>query len=404
MSRVLVIVLAGGRSKRMHLLCHQRPKPVLPFAGRFRAIDFSLSNSVNSGLHNIAVLTDYQRGYLREYLGSGEHWDLDRRGKLEILEPRSGSYRGTADAVYHNLSYIQGCGADLVLILAADHVYKMDYRGMIAFHECTGADVTVAVTPVPIEEAHRFGLAEVDQTNRIQRFVEKPRIPQSNLASMGIYLFDAKALVRRLTEDAQDSSSSHDFGYAVIPRMVHLDKAFAYKFEGYWQDIGTIESYYQANMGLAAEVPSFSLDGAWPIFTSKAQLAEGTVSNQVKDSLISPDCVIKGQVENSVLSPGVRIEPEALVRKSVIMANCVIGRHSVVDRCILDEGVIIGEFCYVGFGASLMPGNCDITVVGSGAAIPPYTAIGRNCKIYPGVGPSDFRTNAVPAGTVVSRQ
>jgi len=402
MSKVLVMILAGGRGNRMKVLCHNRPKPVLPIAGMFRVIDFSLSNSVNSGLHNIAVLIDYQRRCLREYLGSGEPWGLDRRGKMEILEPRSGSYKGTADAVYQNLSYIQECGANLVLILPADQVYKMDYSCMIAFHEQVKAEVTVAVTSVPIEEAHRFGLASIDQTNRIQGFVEKPKIPQSNLASMGIYLFDTKALVRRLTEDAQDSSSSHDFGYAVIPRMVHLDKAFAYKFEGYWQDIGTVESYYQSNMMLVEGSPSFSLDDTWPIFTRKDGLAEGTTSNQVKNSLVSSGCVIEGRVENSVLSPGVRIEPEALVRKSVIMSNCVIGRHSVIDHCILDEGVNIGEFSYVGFGASLVPGSLGITVVGRGATIPSHTAIGRNCKIYPGIEPTAFRTEVVPPGTLVS--
>jgi glucose-1-phosphate adenylyltransferase len=219
---------------------------------------------------------------------------------------------------------------------------------------------------------------------------------------MGIYLFDAKALVRRLTEDAQDSSSSHDFGYAVIPRMAHLDRVFAYEFKGYWQDIGTIESYYQSNMMLVAGSPSFSLDDTWPIFTKKDGLAEGTISNKMNNSLVSPGCVIEGRVENSVLSPGVRIEPEALVRKSVIMANCVIGRHSVIDHCILDEGVNIGEFSYVGFGASLVPGSFGITVVGRGATIPSHTAIGRNCKIYPGIEPTTFRTEVVPPGTVVS--
>jgi glucose-1-phosphate adenylyltransferase len=400
---VLAMILAGGQGKRMDVLCHERPKPILPFAGRFRVIDFSLSNCINSGVRNIAVLTDYRRDSLKDYLDSGAPWGLDRHGKLEILEPRAGSYQGTADAVYQNLSYIDACGADLVLILAADHVYKMDYRRMIAFHQRTGADVTVGVTPVPIEEAHRFGLVNVDEANQIQKFMEKPRIPQSNLASMGIYVFRSNTLFRLLAEDAQENCSPHDFGLAVIPRMVQLDKAFAYKFEGYWQDIGTVESYYQANMGLAVESPPFSLDGDWPIFTRGEGPSTSLASNMMRNSLISPGCMVKGRVENSVLSPGVRVESEAVVRESLVMRNCVIGRHSVVEYCILDEGVTVGEYSYVGFGTRLLPGNREITIVGKRAIIPSHSAIGRNCKIYPGVDRLDFKIPVVPAGTVISR-
>jgi glucose-1-phosphate adenylyltransferase len=397
------MILAGGRGKRMDVLCQERPKPILPFAGRFRVIDFSLSNCINSGIRNIAVLVDYRRHFLKDYLGDGAAWGLDRRGKLQILEPRSGSYQGTGDAVYQNLSYIKAHGADLVLILAADHVYKMDYRRMIAFHQRTGADVTVGVTPVPIDEAHRFGVVHIDEASQIQEFVEKPRVPQSNLASMGIYVFRRDALFRRLSEDAEDDSSPHDFGHAIIPRMVRLDKAFAYRFEGYWQDIGTVESYYEANMALAAESPSFSLNGDWPISTREEKSSAASLPKMATNSLISPGCIVEGRVVNSVLSPGVRVESEAVVRDSLILRNCVIGRHSVVEHCILDEGVTVGEYSYVGFGPGLLTGNWDITIVGRGATIPPHSAVGRNCKIYPGVGPLDFRTPVVPAETVIAR-
>jgi glucose-1-phosphate adenylyltransferase len=399
----LAMILAGGRGKRMDVLCQERPKPILPFAGRFRVIDFTLSNCINSGIRNVAVLVDYRRHFLKDYLGNGAAWGLDSRGKLEILEPRSGSYRGTADAVYQNLSYIKAHGADLVLILAADHVYKMDYRRMIALHQRTGADITVGVTPVPVEEAYRFGMVNVDEASQIQEFAEKPRFSQSNLASMGIYVFRRDALFRRLAENAEDSSSPHDFGHAIIPRMVRLDKAFAYRFEGYWQDIGTVESYYEANMALAAESPSFSLNGDWPISTREEKPYAASLPKMARNSLISPGCIVEGRVENSVLSPGVRVESEAVVRDSMVLRNCVIGRHSVVEHCILDEGVTVGEYSYVGFGPGLSTGNWDITVVGRGATIPPRSAVGRNCKIYPGVGPLDFSTPVIPAETVIAR-
>lgn len=390
MKSVLAIILAGGRGKRMDILCRGRAKPALPFAGRFRVIDFSLSNCVNSGIHDIAVLADYERRPMADYLGAGASWGLGQRGNFQVLEPKSGSYKGTADAIYQNLWYLDKGAAELILVLAADHVYKMDYRKMLASHERVGADVTVGVISVPIEEAHRFGIVTVNAEGRIIEFIEKPRIPASSLASMGIYVFNRGILTERLIEDAAQPSSPHDFGHAVIPKMVKQDKVFAYKFDGYWQDIGTVESYYAANMELTRQMPSFSLNGSWPVFTKEngslaPEISELTI---VKHSLISPGCVIKGEVERSVLSPGVRVEEEAVVRDSAIMANTTIGKHSVVDRCILDEEVNIGKFCYIGFGASLIPGNWDITVLGRGVTVPPYTAICRNCKILTWCGAS----------------
>lgn len=385
----------------MGMLCQERPKPLLPIAGKCRVIDFSLSNAVNSGLHNIAVAVDYQRQVLKEYLGKGMPWRLDRCGKLATLEPRTESYCGTSDAVYQNLSYIQASGASLVLVLAADHVYKMDYRRMLAFHENTGAHATVAVTPVPLGEAHRFGLVTADETGLVQGFVEKPAVPQSNLASMGIYVFSVEALARRLTEDAADPTSPHDFGHAIIPKMIRQDKVFAYKFSGYWQDIGEVTSYHRTNLRLAAGPLPFSLNGSWPVLTGADTLPQDLADRQGGKCLVGPRGIAQGWVMNSVLSQGVRIGSEAMVRDSVVMAGCVIGRHTVVENCILDEGVTIGEFCYVGIRANSPTDGGDITVLGRGVAVPARKAIGRGCQIYPGVRAVDLTMRVIHHGALV---
>ncbi len=405
MQKVLAMILAGGRGKRMDILCHERPKPVLPFAGRFRVIDFSLSNCINSQINSIAILADYQRSHIANYL---RRWNLMNlaSGSFHILEPTTDYYKGTADAVYQNLDYMQRYGADRILILAGDHIYKMDYHKMLAFHEQVKADVTVGVVQIPIEQAQRFGTVKVDTEGKIVDFLEKSGTPLSNLVSMGIYVFNTDILAKRLIEDAAQPNSPHDFGYAVIPGMVKSDRVFAFKFEGYWQDIGTIEAYYKANMELTRETPSFSLNGGWPILTEDNRLSLPQVSQQgsVRNSMVSAGCVVKGRVENSVLSPGVYVEEHAEVRNSVLMANVYVGYHSVVDRCVLDEEVNVGKSCYVGFKAGSYLSNSDITVLGKRVAVPPYTAIGCNCKVLPHVGQNEFTTNMVTSGTLVSPQ
>jgi glucose-1-phosphate adenylyltransferase len=402
MGGVVAIILAGGKGKRMDILCHLRPKPALPFAGRFRVIDFTLSNCVHSLISDIAALVDYQRADMAQYL---RRWHLanSEAGSLSVLQPKAGSYAGTADAVYQNLNYLERQGTDAVLILAGDHVYKMDYRHMLAFHEKVGADATVGVVRVPIEQTHRFGTLGTDAEGKIRKFVEKSSRPESNLASMGIYVFNKNILAKRLLEDAGEPQSPHDFGYGILPGMVRRDRVFAYEFSGYWQDIGTVEAYYETNMELLGVGPRFSLDSSWPILTDNNVLPTESTNQQtsIENSLISPGCVIKGRVENSILSPGVIIEENAIVRNSVVMANCYIGFHSVIDRCILDEGVNIGKFCYIGFGPGLLPGNWDITVLGKEVTVPPYTAIGRKCKVLPRVGATAFSTSLVPSGSVV---
>jgi glucose-1-phosphate adenylyltransferase len=403
MLNALAMILAGGRGTRMDILCHERPKPALPFAGRFHVIDFSLSNCIHSQIHNIALLVDYQRAGMTDYLRRWSSINASDRA-LHVLEPKYGSYQGTADAVYQNLGYLHGCGVDKTLVLAGDHVYKMDYRQMLAFHDQVKADVTVGVVRVPIEQAYRFGTVITDTEGRIVDFMEKTSVPRTNLASMGIYAFNNDVLAERLAEDAAQPDSPHDFGYSVIPRMVRKDRVYTFNFDGYWQDIGTIEAYYAANMELVRERPSFSLDGTWPVFTDDHNPLPPGIPRQggVRNSLLSPGCVVKGRVENSILSPGVRVEAEAVVTNSVLMANVSVGYHSVVDHCVLDEGVSVGKFCYVGFRTGQTSGDPDITVLGKGAAIPHHVAIGHRCRILPHVGHSDFSTSMVPSGGHIS--
>ena len=401
MNRIVALILAGGRGKRMDVLCHVRPKPALPFAGRFKVIDFTLSNCVYSEISDLAILTDYQRSYMAKYL---REWSITNAVRtFHILEPKAGSYKGTADAVFQNLAYLNNFNAENVLILSGDHIYKVDYREMLAFHEQAKADVTVGVIRVPIEEAHRFGTVSLGGGGEILEFVEKSRNPKSNLASMGIYVFNRDTLSQRLEEDAIQPDSPHDFGYAILPGMVGRDKVYAYEFTEYWQDIGTPQAYYAANMELISAQPSFSLNTTRTVLTQRLNLPPPSISHKamVVNSLLSPGCVIKGRVENSILSPGVLVDEQAEIRNSVLMPNVFVGYHSVVDTCIIDEGVNIGKLCYIGFGKSLLLGDGDITVLGKGVNVPSHTAIGRNCTVLPYVGMSSFRGNLIAPGSII---
>jgi glucose-1-phosphate adenylyltransferase len=403
MGKTVALILAGGRGKRMDILCHVRPKPALPFAGRFKVIDFTLSNCVYSGINELAILTDYQRSYMAKYL---RQWGLANAAKtFDILEPKTGSYKGTADAVYQNLPYLNKFNTENVLILAGDHIYKMDYREMLAFNEQTKAAVTVGIIRVPIEEAHRFGTVSVGNDGEVLEFVEKSRHPRSTLVSMGIYVFNRDVLSKRLKEDAIRPDSPHDFGYAILPGMVGRDKVNAYEFTGYWQDIGTPQAYYVANMELVCAQPSFSLNGTRTVLTQPLNLPPPNIYQQgmVVNSLLSPGCVIKGRVENSILSPGVWVDEQAEVRNSMLMPSVFVGCHSVVDTCIIDEGVNIGKLCYIGFGKSLLSGDYDITVLGKGVTVPSHTAIGRNCTVLPHVDMSNFRGNLIASGSILSQ-
>jgi glucose-1-phosphate adenylyltransferase len=392
MEKTVAVIMAGGRGSRMDVLCRLRPKPTLPFAGKFSVIDFALSNCVYSGIGDVAVLTDYQRSYLGRYL---REWGLSNAVRsLHVLEPAAGSYRGTADAIFQNLSHLSKLSVRNVLILGGDHVYKMDYRKMIACHERTEADLTVGVTRIPIEEAYRLGTVSVGDAGEIVEFAEKSKTSPSNLASMGIYVFNIDVLARRLEENAR-ADLPHDFGYAILPSMVGKDRVKAYEFSGYWQDIGTPEAYYAANMELVSAQPGLSLDGTRPVLTHRLGLPPPYISSQalVINSLISPGCVIKGHVENSILSPGVWVDERAEVWKSVVMSDASIGYGSVVDSCILDEKVTIGKLCCIGFGESTLLGGSHITVVGKGVNVPSHTVIRRSSRVMPDANASSLKGN-----------
>lgn len=402
---IVGIILAGGRGERMGVLCQNKAKPGLPFAGSFRVIDFTLSNVVHSQISNLIVMVDYQRQRMVDYL---KHWyQANSTIKyFDVLVPQHGSYAGTANAVYQNLEVLERIKSDTVIILAADHIYKMDYRRMIEHHKELQADVTIGAVTVPIELAHRFGIINADENDRILSFIEKPKIPQSNLVSMGIYAFDKQILIEMLKDDAGRLDSPHDFGRAIIPQMVEHKNAFVYRFPGYWQDIGTTEAYYTANMEIAGARPAFSLDGRWPVLTEAINVRPAQISDggNAENSIVSPGCVIKGYVKNSVLSPGVIVEEHSVVRNSVLLPNVTIGRFSEVESCIIDESAHIGEYSQIGMGETLIPGIWDITLVGARAVIPPHLFIGRNCKILPEVKPDDFTLKVIPAGTTVPRK
>jgi glucose-1-phosphate adenylyltransferase len=407
MRNVAAVILAGGQGERLSVLSAQRAKPAVPFAGKYRIIDFTLSNCVNSGIYRVAVLTQYRPHSLNDHIGIGRPWDLDRmRGGVRMLQPylgRKGSdwYRGTADAVYQNLSSLADWRADTLLILSGDHVYKMDYNTMLAFHDERKADATVAVMQVPMDEAHRFGTLVAGADGRVIGFEEKPPQPRSNLISMGIYVFDRDVLVRRLEEDARTAGSKRDFGRDIVPRMVEMDRVYAYPFRGYWRDVGTIQTYWESNMGLLNEPPDFDLyDSDWVIHTRSEERPPARVTDRgrIVRSLISHGSIINGLVEHSVLSPGVFVAEGAVVRDSILFPDCIVGPGSVVDRAILDKHVVVGADVRLGDGNDTRPNRTQprnlqsgITVVGKGARIPTGLRIGRNCLIAADVIERDFQ-------------
>ncbi|MFC2047894.1 glucose-1-phosphate adenylyltransferase [Chloroflexota bacterium] len=420
MDKVLAVILAGGRGERLSVLAQERTKPAVPFAGRYRIIDFTLSNCVNSGIHSVAVLTQYQPLSLAEHIGVGMAWGLATPDRgVRLLQPYLAReegrdwYKGTADAVYQCLQRIEEYDAELVLVLSGDHVYKMDYSWMLKFHEEKQADVTLALTRLPEEELHQFGTITADEEGRVVGFQEKVKQPKSNMASMGIYLFRKDVLQRCLEEDAQLRSSRHDFGRDVFPRMVAQGKhrVFAYGFLGYWRDVGTIETYWQSNMDMIEMSPGgFLSDVDWPIRTSEVERPSATISDRAKvvNSLISSGCVIEGDVEHSVLSPGVIVSEGAVVQDSIILSDSIVGSRSVVDYSILDKEVVVEAGCHLGFGDDFRvnrrePGvvNSGITLVGKKAKIPPGTMVGRNCVIHSGVMENDFTTSEIQSGETI---
>lgn len=418
---ILTLILAGGQGSRLSILGEKRAKPAVPFAGKYRIIDFPLSNAVNSGLYRLAILTQYRPHSLMQHIGIGEPWDLNRAqpNGVQIWQPYRGRkdqdwYRGTADALYQNRNLIAESGCDRVLVLSGDHIYKQNYRDMLNYHDSKGADLTVAVMNVPPEEVFRFGIMSTDVTQRITKFAEKPKQSDSTLASMGIYIFNTRFLLQQLNEDAANPESSHDFGKNIIPKMVAEDKVYAYPFSGYWMDVGTISSYWETNLALLQPKSELDLyDPSWVIHTRSQERPPVKLgpSGQSRDSLLSNGCVIDGVVVNSILSPGVRVEAGAMVRDSIIMNDTVIRAGAVIDRCVLDKEIEVGAGAQVGVGKDNPPNqlepaniNTGITIVGKRACIPAAAVIGRNCRIDPGTTKDDYAKIKVPSGDTISRQ
>ncbi len=410
----MAVILAGGEGERLSILSQERAKPAVPFGGKYRIIDFTLSNCVNSGIDDVVVLTQYNPRSLNDHIGLGRPWDLDRNtGGVKLLQPYIARgrvaewYRGTADAVLRNMRVLEDDTADTVLVLAGDHIYKMDYQPFVAAHRRHRADVTIAVRRVPLAEASRMGILAMDENDRVTEWQEKPKLPKSDLASMGVYVFSKKVLRRWLSEDRID------FGADVVPAMLEAGaRVFGYRYNGYWQDVGTIQSFWEANMALLDDDPALDLyDKEWLIHTRSEERAPAKVgpTAQVHRSLISHGCMIAGTVVNSVLSPGVRVDVGAVVRDSIVMFDSVIRSGAVVDRAILDKEVVVGPGAIIGDGPiddrpnRQEPGrlNTGITVVGKRAIIPRAARIGRNVKVAAYVRTSDFSGRVVRSGESV---
>ena len=372
----VVMLLAGGQGSRLYALTSKIAKPAVPFGGKYRIIDFPLSNSINSGFDTVGVLTQYQPLVLNDYIGNGLPWDLDRtQGGVKILPPYQGKngadwYKGTANAIYQNMEFIEKYDPEYVLILSGDHIYKMDYSKMLDYHKEKGADCTIAVLEVPLEEASRFGILSTDDDNKIFKFSEKPKNPDSTKASMGIYIFNKSKLFDYLNADAADEASSNDFGKNIIPNMLGAgEKMYAYPFAGYWKDVGTIASLWEANMDLLGDTPNLDLGGeSWRIYsrheahTPQFIGADATVEN----SSITEGCEVEGTVINSVLGAGVKVKAGAMVIDSVIMADVVVSEGAVVNYSIVDERCFIGKDARVGHAKAE---GVEITVLATGTTV-----------------------------------
>ncbi len=425
------VILAGGEGSRLSTLTAKRTKPAVPFAGKYRIIDFTLSNCVNSGIFDVMILAQYRPHSLIDHIAAGAPWDLNRdfTGGVRMYSPykargASDWYLGTADAVQQNFRFIKTGDPDLVLILSGDHIYGMNYDAMIAFHADHDADLTMATIRVPQTEASRFGIVAVGEDYRVSSFVEKPDQPPSNLANMGVYLFNRRVLDTLLWEDHQNSGSSHDFGKDILPMMIHEKfNVRAFPFSGYWVDVGTVESYWKAHMDLLSSRPSINLnDRSWIIHTRTEErppvfIAKGA---SVNDSMITDGCVIHegAVVEKSVLSPGVTVEPGAVIRNSVILTDAVIHSGAVVECAIIDKKVKIGEKAVVG-------GQCDeeetldektgveptstsitmaITMVGKNSVITPGIIVEAGAVIATDVVPSDYPSDIIRRGDYIQTQ
>jgi len=358
----VAMILAGGQGSRLGALTKNVAKPAVPFGGKYRIIDFPLSNCVHSGINTVGVLTQYQPLELNRYIGNGNPWDLDRsHGGVYVLPPYQSAkagewYKGTANAVYQNLSFLESFKPENVLILSGDHIYKMHYGEMLKAHKESGAAVTIAVMPVPWEEASRFGIMNVDEEGTITDFEEKPAEPKSNLASMGIYIFTYEVLKKYLEADERDPSSANDFGKNIIPAMLENgEKMVSFRFEGYWKDVGTIHSLWEANMDLVDQPPKFDLnDRSWSIYSRNMALAPHYVGQNAKitNSTVTEGCFIDGEIKHSVIFGGVELGEGSVVSDSVIMPGAKIGKNVVIEKAVIGADAVIGDGAKVGVNSS----------------------------------------------------
>jgi glucose-1-phosphate adenylyltransferase len=411
--RVKAVILAGGEGTRLGTLTAKRAKPAVPFAGKYRIIDFVLSNCVNSNIFDVLVLTQYRPHSLNDHIALGRPWDLDRSftGGVQLLQPFKGRldtdwYAGTADAVTQNLNFVRRGRPEYVLILSGDHIYEMDYSMLIDYHRQKNADMTLCVIRVPMDEANRFGILDVDDEMRIKAFVEKPVNPPSNLANMGIYVFNYDILEQMLLEDDADPDSNNDFGKDIIPKMINAGKnVIAYSYGGYWIDVGTIEAYWEAHMDMLANPPALNLnDRTWVIHTRSEERPPVRIHNgaTVKDSLITDGAVISdgAVIERSVLSPGVFVGPGAVVRESIILNDAYIEANARVERCILDKIVVVGQGAQVGLIQEM--GDLGITCIGKNTHVPPGFTVGRKAILGTDLDDAEFAQFAdkvIPSGT-----
>lgn len=382
--KCVAMLLAGGQGSRLGVLTKNTAKPAVPFGGKYRIIDFPLSNCTNSGIDTIGVLTQYKPLKLNSYIGIGQPWDLDRlNGGVTILPPymkqTAGEwYSGTANAICQNIEFIEAYNPEYVLILSGDQIYKMDYSAMLSFHEEKNADVTIAILEVPWEDASRFGIMNTDDDNKIYEFVEKPKNPISNKASMGIYIFNWKKLRQYLIEDQKTPGSCNDFGKDIIPKMLKDNESmYAFPFKGYWRDVGTIQSLWEANMDLLKDSPELDLyDHGWKIYSRNPvepphYIARGA---NVKSCIITEGGMIYGDVNNSVLFAGVTVGKGSRVYNSILMPNVKIGENAIIENAIIAENTVIGDNCNIGYApyAEEKSGdhNSDITVIGENLNLP----------------------------------
>jgi len=416
---MIAMLLAGGQGSRLGVLTATKAKPAVSFGGKYRVIDFPMSNCINSGVDTVGVMTQYQPLELNQHIGIGIPWDLDRRhGGVTILAPYLKSdqgewYMGTANAIYQNMEFIDNYNPDYVLILSGDHIYKMNYAKMLDFHKKNKCDVSIAALEVPWDEASRFGLMNVREDSRIYEFEEKPPNPKSNLANMGIYIFSWPVLRDALERDSKIHPDS-DFGMHVLPMLLSEGaRMYAYPFGGYWKDVGTIDSYWMANMDLVQTVPEFNLyEDFEKIYTddhNQPPLYTGPEA-QVQGSLLSEGCEVLGKVYNSVLGPGVIVEAGAEVRDSIIMEECYIGENARLYRVIADTNCTVGDGVIIGEGENIpnidKPNLYDtgITVLGEYSTIPDKVSIGKNCVVYGPTYPYDYPDGRLESGHSILRE